>query len=159
MGRLLQQGYVEVDVELILSVRPLQRKCLCAQQFPYQVQLQINTSSNSYLCGGTLVSSSNVVTAAHCFYGKAVTSGKVYAGSIYWYSISAQSSSMVRLLFSGHSCVACPERQPQRAIALLYMLFFRRLFGFTRSTIRRHITTTSRSLRSPRPSHSTRTCR
>lgn len=59
-------------------------KGLCVQQFPYQVQLEINTANptSSSVCGGTLLSTAYVVTAAHCFYGFNITSVVIYAGSV-----------------------------------------------------------------------------
>lgn len=57
---------------------------VCVQQFPYQVQLEINTANptSSSVCGGTLLSTAYVVTAAHCFYGFNITSVVIYAGSV-----------------------------------------------------------------------------
>lgn len=73
---------------------------LFMQQFPYQVRLNIATAKGSSLCGGTILTNQYVITAAHCLYGKTITSVTVYAGNIYIGSSSSteQTSLMVRIL-------------------------------------------------------------
>lgn len=46
-----------------------------AGQFPYQVNLQIGTLIRQQACGGAIISSRFVLTAAHCLDGQ--TTGRV----------------------------------------------------------------------------------
>ncbi|EHK98516.1 putative Trypsin [Glarea lozoyensis 74030] len=52
-------------------------------QFPYIVSLQ---KSGSHFCGGVLINSKTVVTAAHCSVGQSASSVKVRAGTLTWAS-------------------------------------------------------------------------
>ncbi|MDK0675403.1 trypsin-like serine protease, partial [Clostridium perfringens] len=51
-------------------------------EFPSIVSLSITKNGRVFLCGGTLLDSTHVITAAHCV-ASGVTSINVYMGSIY----------------------------------------------------------------------------
>ncbi|KAF5284116.1 hypothetical protein FQR65_LT00116 [Abscondita terminalis] len=50
-------------------------------QYPYQVSLRSN--QNSHFCGGSVINSNWVLTAAHCVYGKSGSSMMVVTGTNY----------------------------------------------------------------------------
>ena len=89
-------GWVSVEDVSFSFIRhqvsnPFVFVCVCVQQFPYQVRLSIASGSTTYLCGGTIVSTSLVVTAAHCVTSStASTSSPVFLSGISVTAIAGQ---------------------------------------------------------------------
>ena len=53
------------------------------EEIPWHVSITNNL--NSLFCGGTLISSSKILTAAHCFKGSSETRGALFQGDGYYW--------------------------------------------------------------------------
>ena len=71
------------------------------EEIPWHVG--ITTNLNSLFCGGTLISSSKILTAAHCFQGSSETRGELFQGDgYYWKAVVGNTKACFQSIGGSH---------------------------------------------------------
>jgi len=97
------------DLEGVPSIngRITNGKNAAENQFPYQVGLSFASSSGSWWCGGSIIASTYVLTAAHC------TEGLVSFSNAFLERFLSVLVSIIQILFRDHLLWFHRSHQPQ----------------------------------------------